>query len=505
MAKSIVARRNGDTYQARVFWLKLLELKNNDYVESVTIENDRVPFVDDVVVSYSKPIKERATGKRVRCDLFQCKYHMTQRDAFTHKNLINRNFIHNKDSMLKRLHEAYVRLSKKLSPDAFRLYIYSNWHWDHRDVLAEHLYEEMIRSTFYEKGTKSAVGKVRSKFANHLSVPEEELRPFLDTVRFTLGKNLIDLKREMKRGIQLAGMKPIDPTVTHTVYDDLAWKLFEQGYHSFDKEAFNLMIQEEQLMAPPATEHSEISIQSFSQFARRPHDLLAAHLDLRPFFDERFPKEDSYWNKEIPEQISAFMLDEKLMELPQPIHIFFDCHLSMAFLSGHLISPKHGIQIIPTQKSSSTYELWEPNASGTETDLWTFQTVGEIDKELILGISVTHQIHHHLKSYIAAEGLSEVPQILVCLTGETGTALSVVSGGGQAWQLGYQLEKRLREMRVHTCRKIHLFFSGPVALGYILGHTLRHITRCVQLYEYDFEGQRGDQRYYPSLRIPYQP
>ena len=44
MAKSIDARRKGDEYQARFFWLKLLELRTENYVESVTFESDEVPL-----------------------------------------------------------------------------------------------------------------------------------------------------------------------------------------------------------------------------------------------------------------------------------------------------------------------------------------------------------------------------------------------------------------------------------------------------------------------------
>ena len=136
----------------------------------------------------------------------------------------------------------------------------------------------------------------------------------------------------MNPRIQLAKMYPIDSTVTNNRYDDLPWKLFGQGIHSFDKEKFYQMIREEKLLVPQSTEHSEISIQSFSQFARRPSDLQEAHLDLRKFFDKRFVVDESYWKKEIPEQISAFMLNEKLGNVPQPIHLFFDCHLSYCIL-----------------------------------------------------------------------------------------------------------------------------------------------------------------------------
>lgn len=502
MAKAIVARRKGDEYQARFFWLKLLELRTNDYVESVTLESDQVSFVDDVVVSYCEPIMEKPTRKRIVCDLFQCKYHMTQNNVFNHENLITPNFINCKSSMLQRLYEAYVNQSKELGPDAFRLYIFSSWHWDYQDPVVEHLHEEMLRSTFYEKGPRSKRGMIRSKWAEHLSVSPEELRSFLDTIRFSLGKNLIDLTREMELRLKFAGLKPIDLTVTNIVYDDLAWKLFGQGHNSFDRGSFDQMIQEEKLMAPPPTEHSEISIQSFAQFARRPRDLQAAHLDLCEFFDDRFPKDDSCWKQEIPERITTFMLNEGLSDLPQPIHLFFDCHLSIAFLAGHLISPKHRIEIIPTQKEGSNYAIWEPSKSNIKDDLWHLKIVGAVDRELILGISVTHQIQPHLQPYLEVEGLSNLPQVLVCPTG--GACHNAVSGGDHAWQLGFQLADRLREMLPHTCHKIHLFFAGPVALGYILGQTLRHITPLIQLYEHDFEGWRGTQRYYPSLRIPYQ-
>lgn len=260
MAKSIVARRKGDEYQARVFWLKLLELRTGDYFESVTLESDGVSFVDDVVVSYREPIKDPLTGKQVVRDLFQCKYHMTHGNVFTHRNLIDPGFINCKNSMLQRLYDAYVSLSEELCTDAFRLYIFSNWHWDHQDPPAKHLHEEMLRSTFYEKGPRSTIGKVRSKLANHLSLSDGELRTFLNTVRFSLGKNLTDLAQDMEPRLKLAGLTPIDLKVTNIVYDDIAWKLFNQGHHSFDRNSFEQMIYEERLIVKKSQRQSEISI-----------------------------------------------------------------------------------------------------------------------------------------------------------------------------------------------------------------------------------------------------
>ena len=116
---------------------------------------------------------------------------------------------------------------------------------------------------------------------------------------------------------------------------------------------------------------------------------------------------------------------------------------------------------------------------------------------------MTHQIHKQLQPYLEAEDLSDLPQILVCPM--AGVGPGAISDGAHAWQLGNQLADRLTAILLHTCRKIHLFFAGPVALGYILGHTLGHITPLIQLYEYDFTRQRGVPTYYRSLRVPYQP
>lgn len=499
MARSIAARRKGDEYQARVFWLYLLELRTGDLVDSVCLDSDGVSFVDDVTVTYCQPLCERSTGLRVNRDYYQCKYHMTYGGAFTYENLIDPDFIHCKESMLQRLYNAYVDLSAG-GGDTFRLYIVSNWHWHSDDELARHLSEERIRSTFYEGGSSSGAGKVRSAFADHLSISEQELESFLETVRFRLGKNLEDLARELEPRLKLASLRPIDPSVTNIEYDDLAWKLFEQGRNRFDRDSFDQMLHEENLIVTPPSDRSEISICSCLQGARRPRDVQASHMDLTDLFDGRFPRDGHYWQTEIPARIVAFFQSEDVKNLVQPIHLFFDCHLSIAFLAGHLMNPKFGIQIIPVQKTrSSGYELW-PEPNGLCGGGWILDVSGSVDTEMVVSISVTNPIENHLLPFLSAAGLEELPRILARPT--TGIGQQAISDGRHAWHLGYELQTKLREIIPATCRVVHLFFSGPAALAYILGNTLRHITETVQLYEHDFEGSTSGLRYCPSIRLP---
>lgn len=499
MTRAIAARRKGDEYQARVFWLHLLDLRTGDFVESVSLESDGVSFVDDVVVTYSDPVCDPATGQRIGCDRFQCKYHVTQRGAFTYDNLLDPRFINCKtESMLQRLYGAYLRLSG--GSQKFRLYVVSNWFWHPDDEIAHHLSDEMIRHTFYEGGPKSGAGIIRSAFADHLSIPEGELRDFLDTVRFRLGRSLADLTRELGSLIKLANLQPIDPTVTSIIYDDLAWKLFAQGRNHFDRRSFDEMIHEEKLIVALEPNYSEISICSCLQGARRPRDVQAAHLDLSDLFDGRFPLTESYWQTEIPERVVSFLQHEGVKKLPQPIHLFFDCHLSIAFFIGGITNPKHGIQIVPAQKTrASGYEFW-PESTTTETDLWHVSAPDAIEsEELVVGVSVTNPIENHLLPFLQVAGLGHLPRIL--LRPASGVGPRAVSGGEHAWQLGFELQTLLRQMLPATCRTIHLFFSGPAALAYIIGNTIRHVTNSIQFYEHDFEGQ-SRLRYYPSIRFP---
>ncbi len=498
MARAIIARRNGDEYQARVFWLHLLKLRTSDFVDIVTLESDRVAFTDDVTVKYRIPIVERATGLKIDYDYFQCKYHVTQGGSFTYNNLLNPDFVGGKESMLKRLYDAFLTIKK--TQENFRLYIFSNWHWHPDDEIANHLHEESIRNTFFQDGTQSKTGLIRKAFIEHLKINSDELELFLKHVRFRLGKDLIDLARELEPRLKLANLMPIDPTTTNIIYDDLTWKLFEQGKNSFNRETFNDMIQDEKLVVVPDPTYSEISICSFPQFARRPRDFQAAHLDLSALFEGRFVRQDEYWVNKIPNQIVSFFKDKSLTTLPQPLHLFFDCHLSIAFFIGTLINPKYGLQIVPAEKTRALgYEFWSP-ATGLKTGLWKVSEFNGNKKEAIIGISVTNPIENQLINYLTSTEKMQASRFL--FEPLKGIGPTAISDGDYAWYLAYELQNILRNKLSPKCEVMHLFIAAPVAFAYIIGNTLRSITPRIQLYEHDYEGQKIDIRYFPSICLP---
>ncbi len=498
MVRSIVPRQRGDEYQALKYWIHLCQLRTNDYVETVCLEHDGVSFVDDVVVTYKEPQLDRLTGYRYVCTFSQCKYHITQKGSFNYESLIDPAFIGTQESMLKQLYAAYVKLSGEYN-NSFLLYIVSNWVWDPRDEMARHISDEHIRDSFFSGGPRSKAGEIRRAFSAHLSIEEHELLSFIKQLRFLLGKSLEGLIRDLDPLLKLANLKPINPNQTSYIYADLAWKLYAQGRNRFNRQEFEKMVYEERLVIEHSPDYSEISICSRKEHARRPRDVQAAHLDISNLFDKRFPNSESVWNREIPKRVSFFLQSGKVANLPQPIRLFFDCHLSIAFLTGFLIDPKYGIQMIPVQKSMATgYDEW-PMPKSQKNGLWEMAVSRKIENEVIVGISVTHSVTNHLLPYLRTQDMDAFTFIELQPIGGIGPL--AIRGGEHAWQLGFELRSMLSNVLHSDCTKLHLIYAGPVAFAYIIGNAIRYITNTIQLYEHDFEGTTSF-RYYPSIQLP---
>lgn len=496
MAKSIAARRRGDNYQARFLWLNLLKMRTSDFISSIEFESDRISFVDDVIVNYSSDIKDSSDGRIVKCDYFQCKYHVTMSGSFSLDNLLEPKFLNNKESMIKRLYTAFLKL--KNSKHGFRLYIVSNWNWHPDDILASHLSEGSIRDSFYLGSERTKVGRGRKLIKDHIDINDAELKLFLDKVRFNLGNGLNDLEDRMLPLLKLASLIPIDKSTSLNPYDDLVWKWFDQGIKMYDNNILDNLLKSEKLISKAPISYSEISIKSFKQFAYKPKDTLSKSLDLTEYFDGRYIKDEKDW-KAIILKIREFLLSE-VTQLKQPIHFFFDCHLTICFLVGYLLNPKYGIQIIPVQKSNSTgYELWPIKGTQIESN-WNYDLSKEIADEVILCISLTSDIKLHFENYYKNSSIADIP--VIYLSPQAGLGPLAIHDGAHAWALSLNLRNMLEKLLPAQCNKFHLFISAPAAFSYILGNTIGYKLSNINLYEYDFEGKKYQNRYKFSFKLP---
>ena len=111
MPSSVAARIQGDDYQIRYFWCRALELIMTDYVDIVELESPSVKVVDDVVITYSTPKRDK--GGRFEIDYCQLKYHVTQNGSFSFRAMLDPAFTGTKEPFLKRLYDTYVTLKAR--------------------------------------------------------------------------------------------------------------------------------------------------------------------------------------------------------------------------------------------------------------------------------------------------------------------------------------------------------------------------------------------------------
>lgn len=246
--------------------------------------------------------------------------------------------------------------------------------------------------------------------------------------------------------------------------------------------------------------YGEIVIRSFLDHARLAPGERGAYLDVTDVFTGRFPRSDSYWQREIPQRVGAFFNSPQVKNLTPPMLLFFDCHLSIAFLAGQLVNPKYGLPIIPTHRTRTTgYEVWtEPHDS--PAGLWAMDISGSIHTDVMVSIAVSNPNAKNVELFRQAVQLEAVPQIH--FQPVSGVGPKAIKNGAHAWHLGFELQTLLHRTLPATCERMHLFVSAPVALMYIFGNTLRYVTKTIQLYEFDFEGATKPARYYPSICLP---
>jgi SMODS-associated and fused to various effectors sensor domain len=501
MPSSVAARIQGDDYQIRYFWWRALQLITTDFVQSVELESPDVKVIDDVVIKYSTPIKDH--GGLFEIDYCQLKYHVTQNGSFSLEAMLDPAFTRTKEPFLQRLYDTYLTLKALHGDKPFRIRIVSPWPWHPDDPLAGcWATEGHLRDDFFEAGARTEIGKTRTMMAQRLNnVTKASFCDFLRVLRFDSGSSLHSLNQGLDDRLRLATLVPLALDRSHSPYDDLGRKFITSGRVSFDHASLFELLKAEGLVLPPPKSRGQITLRSRLEWAKKPLETQSAHLDLTTYFDGRFPRHRDIWSKTIPDEVRRFLSFEQLGGLPQPIEMFFDCHLSIAFAAGSSLSPKYGLSLIPVQKIMGRgYESWEcPSSLDVNTD-WRVepQTLTE-SADILLAISVTHDVRKQVAAFVASAGLDHLP--ILEMMPSTGVGPLAIRNATHAFSLGAAFRAALQSNLPSSCQRVHLFYSGPAALAFILGANSGGLP-ALQLYEHDFEGMTLADRYYPTLTLP---
>ena len=231
MARAVVARIQGDEYQARWFWIQVCRLfEDRTKVIRVVYERENIKSFDDVVIFYTNGMIDHYDCSPLSMDCFQVKFHVTAAGDITWKGIMDPAFINASSvSILQRLKNA----QEQYAPNGLgcRFHLYTPWHVRSNDPLAEVLSltdGRIIWSKLADGGPRSKMGRMRAAWRDHLEITtDDELQIILRPLRIIFGDTLERLRETLNDKLRIAGLLPVDDGSLIHPYDELTRKLLQ--------------------------------------------------------------------------------------------------------------------------------------------------------------------------------------------------------------------------------------------------------------------------------------
>lgn len=499
----VSARIEGDLYQGLVFWKEASQLlhKNNTIVARVCFELDSAAGVDDVVVYYHKKIQ---TGSgEADSDYYQVKYHVDQKGSYSSDSFIDPKAINSTKSILQKFYACFQKL--KAEGKSFRLFFMSNWNWDSTDDLNGLFREDdgALPAIFFTDGPKSKLGKIRNKWQQHLNICDDDFSTFAKCLRIKTNYLMRgDFTRFVSQSLELAGLKPHDPSNKINPYDALYQKLLIEKNNDFTAEKLRQICENEGLFikeapAPP----KRIGIRGFKRFAERMEDTTVQICCLLDLFEGRHLKPAKTW-VDVKNKLIHFFEKEEIRMLVKEEDVFLDldCHLTSALIAGYELDLKSGARVFPIQKGGANI-FWKPDGEKDPSWGWNEQKInidGIAGNDIAVLVSITRPVNDSALDYI--KNHSDIGDVY-SFESNSGQGHQALSNALHAKTLANDLVQRLRNIKgLNQNKVVHLFVSAPNSFVYFLGQN-REGLGSIRMYEFDFSNEK-DSGYTPSISLP---
>lgn len=503
MTQAVAVRRDGDAFQARIFWRKaacLLDPKSP--VTQVGFESGPKGF-DDVWVAYAP---DRAPndheGRPILREHIQCKWHVSVND-FGHADLVEPEWINaNKFSLLQRARAAQVAHARDGIGARFKLL--TNWRIGQTEPLRGYINQKSktlrLKDLFDRTTDRSMAGKVRKLWREHLDIDDQELMLLARTLSLDTDSTSLDDHRDnLDLLFENRGLRRVPVNESSFVYDDVAFQWLAQGRLDFNRQTFREACKREGLLDGDGRAHVVFGVKSFEHFFDRLEDRCTVVLDLIPQFDERAIRDQVDWTTTLYPKLKRFL--QAAATDNQQLRLILDVHITLAFAAGSVLNIKSGRNVEIEQRTVHR-NVWhssdmprDPSWPGWAFDL---ETVNESDGDMAVAVCLTHDVVPAVKAHIAAL-LPQASLLLIARPTCGASARSVVCGQ-HAFDLAEGLALQINQRRQVNRPPLHLFIAAPNAFTFFLGQRQPGLGKTT-LYEYDFEGANGGD-YKPSLSLP---
>lgn len=503
MTQAVAVRRDGDAFQARIFWRKavcLLDPKSP--VTQVGFESGPKGF-DDVWVAYAP---DRAPGdhegKPILREHIQCKWHVSVND-FGHADLIDPEWINaNKFSLLQRARVA--QLAHAIDGIGARFKLLTNWRIGQADPLRRYINQKSktlrLKDLFDGTGDGSMAGKVRKLWREHLGIDDKELMLLARTLSLdTDSTSLEDHRDNLDLLFENRGLRRIPVNESSFVYDDIVFQWLAQGRLQFDRQTFLDACRREGLLAGDGRPHMVFGVKSFEHPFDRLEDRCTIVLDLIGHFDERTIRDQIVWTAILYPKLKSFL--QVAAKNNEHLRLILDAHITLAFAAGSVLNIKSGRNVEIEQRTVHR-NVW--HASDVPRDLswpgWEFdvELLNESEGEMAVAVCLTHDVVSAVKVHLAAS-LPQVNSLLIARP-SCGAGARSVACGQHAFDLAEALAMQINQLRMANRPPLHIFIAAPNAFTFFLGQRQPSLGKTT-LYEYDFEGENGG-GYKPSLTLP---
>lgn len=504
MTQAVMARRDGDTFQARLFWdfaSRLLD--DGSPIVKVGFEMGPKSF-DDIWVEYDEYRgPPNHDGVPIRRDYLQCKWHTTP-DSFGYLQLINPEFINaNTCSFLERARKAQT----EFAPDGvgIRFKLLTNWRMERNDPLREMVSTRSgairLDRLYGSKTDNSKAGLVRKAWREYLGIDEDELRILARTLAFgEVTDSLQDLRNGLDMTFLAVGLRRVPANENAFFYDDLVYQWMGQRRLEFDRDSFRKACEQEGILVTSIPTPKVYGVKSFEHAFDHLENRCEEVLDFVSVFDERFIRSDADWTGKLYPELKEFLVD--VASKNARLRFALDVHASLAFAAGSILNIKSGREIELEQRVLAK-SVWSADDLPLDPK-WPHLvfSVTEIDlsrPEIAIAVGITHNITADVLAFVE-KSLPRVGRILNCIP-SNGASSRFVLCGCHAFSLAEALSKKVAELRKDGVRILnHLFIAAPNSFTFFTGQRLVSISP-VRLYEFDFEGERGGS-YFPSLTLP---
>lgn len=505
MTQAVSVRRDGDTFQARQFWLRAARLLDPmSPVGRVGFENGPKSF-DDIWIEYEPGRQPNAhDGAPLGREHLQCKWHVAP-GTYGYADLIEPEFINaNARSLLQRAHEAQLKNAPGGSGARFKLV--TNWQIARTDPLRPMVNNRSgsmrLDRLYSSKTDKSKDGAVRKAWREHLGIDEGELKVLAHTLAFGhVSETLEDLRERLDEVFGVVGLVRVPSNQSTLVYDDVVFQWMAQGRIEFDRESFREACARENLLGESEERPRVFGVKSFEHAFDRLEERCDGVLDFVPVFDERYIRDDADWQAKLYPELQAFLVDAARDRAR--LRFALDVHTTLAFAAGSVLNIKSG-RAVELEQRTIGRRVWAADDLPPAPE-WPMlrESLEDVDRDEIdiaVALGITHDISDDVRRYVDAH-LHGVGRLLR-LQPTGGANAQAVTCGRHAFDLVQAAKDAVRRARLRTVlpATTHLFVAAPNALTYYLGQQQPVLGR-VRLYEFDFEGGRGGS-YSASLTLP---